>query len=490
MFGGDHSRTSMRTERRFRGKIAAGEPGSDRREATLAGDVRRLSWRRPEDNPILLDFADVQANILSGHVRDEFRLLFYGFGRDVVKNRAFVHWVTVEARVKSMEQQLTHHDEHRTRVEAHRWDEIAGSGTPYVGIGLSAKGYVALDRSDDAPDDPLFRAGMTGRPRFGDDPQQWEQGYATGEIGMVVLLADSAASRWRVTEFMNNVNQQAARNGVALLASEWASQPANLNQEPFGFSDGLSQPIFLAEELPKFTQWDPSASFDSILVEEPGRPASYGTYLVYRKLEQDVAGFQRRFDSLIGPNDDPTKVQVQLAGRDRSGVSPMATTGAEDNNDFNYADDEEGARCPFRAHARLMNGREPGHRTVLARRGQAYGPAWPADPVAVEDPYRLRSGLYFVAMNASIEGQYADLQERISPSPGMEPMSVVGGIGDNLLGPLTEQLADRRAALAQQDGVAGGQQGQPPPDGPLVTVRGGEYFFLPSLGFLKDIRDG
>ena len=96
------------------------------------------------------------------------------------------------------------------------------------------------------------------------------------------------------------------QKGVRLKA------PNGLFIEPFGYADGISQPLFLKGDLPSGLpagSFDPSAPLDLVLIPDPNGTGAYshGSFLVYRKLEQDVAGFNQDVKDLatkIGANPD------------------------------------------------------------------------------------------------------------------------------------------------------------------------------------------
>jgi deferrochelatase/peroxidase EfeB len=70
--------------------------------------------------------------------------------------------------------------------------------------------------------------------------------------------------------------------------------------EHFGFRDGVSQPLFLKRDIDKerehsdFSKWDPRAPLNLVLFKDPlgdRDKESYGSFLVFRKLEQNVKGW-------------------------------------------------------------------------------------------------------------------------------------------------------------------------------------------------------
>jgi deferrochelatase/peroxidase EfeB len=217
-------------------------------------------------------------------------------------------------------------------------------------------------------------------------------------------------------------------------------------------------------------------------VTEPDR---YGSYFVYRKLEQNVRAFaaaehlvaqllglsgdeaERAGAMLVGRFEDGAPVAIQSAGR-----APVPVP-----NNFTYADDPRGTKCPHFAHIRVMNDRStaPGERIVIARRGQAYGPRPDLGRSGAALP-TAGVGLLFMAAVADIETQFEGLQRRANGSTEDAADPVIGqgpgggaamefplGWGEDAMRPCADALT--RA----------------------VTMKGGEYLFLPSITFLQGL---
>ncbi len=206
-----------------------------------------------------------------------------------------------------------------------------------------------------------------------------------------------------------------------------------------------------------------------------------GTYAVYRKLAQDVVAF-RRFVREEG-RADPDLLAAKMMGRWPSGA-PLVLAGQADdpdlaadprrNNDFDYVGDRLGYRCPRGAHVRRAHPRKDPlteRRHLLIRRGLPYGRAL-ADGAPEDGADR---GLVGVFLNASIERQYEFVQRVWINSPRFDDLQ-------NDPDPIT--------------GPGGGDfswQGRPPrrlrglPR--FVTVRGGEYFFVPSITAMRFLSD-
>lgn len=175
--------------------------------------------------------------------------------------------------------------------------------------------------------------------------------------------------------------------------------------EPFGFTDGISQPeldwqLTLPSrdrtqadysnliELGEFLLGYPNAYgrfTERPLVEPADDPHGLlapaqdatgkrdlgrnGAYLVLRQLRQDVQGFWRFHDARANGDPAARKALAEaMVGRTMAGVSlvegaqtrspdPGTKAGREQLNAFTYAGDSDGLRCPFGAHVRRANPR-------------------------------------------------------------------------------------------------------------------------------------
>jgi deferrochelatase/peroxidase EfeB len=279
--------------------------------------------------------------------------------------------------------------------------------------------------------------------------------------------------------------------------------------EHFGYRDGLSQPFVdlnLADTLPgggtpsRRGSWEPAAPGEIFLgcPDESGKTHEFpanrdlrkgSTFLVFRKLEQDVYGF-RAFLEQQRPNDRNAKRKLgaQFVGRWKNGTSlvrspegPRAVAGEAEEvlNDFRYAaDDPYGNKCPLSAHIRRANPRDTGgrndvrHHRIL-RRGMSFG--GPLLRTKAPDDGEKR-GMLFVAANARIDVQFEVIQgEWIN--------------GGEFLG----QVGLGRCPIAGRQDRAGGFFLEARATAPItglpdfVTARGGEYFFAPGLRALRKI---
>ena len=146
-----------------------------------------------------------------------------------------------------------------------------------------------------------------------------------------------------------------------------------------------------------------------------------GSFLVFRRLVQDVPGWWAHLEALRQalPADDPITVEglaARVIGRWRSGA-PLALAPDRDPgpgalagrlNAFDFAADSHGLRTPHFAHVRKMNPRGAAfndERRRIIRRGIPFGA--PFDPAAgAGHGADAERGLLFKAFMASIEDQF------------------------------------------------------------------------------------
>lgn len=386
---------------------------------------------------------------------------------------------------------------------------------------------------------PEFLDGLAGDPsrsrRLGDvgpnDPSCWRWGNGEAEPHMLlILLADEGAMEGHLAQTLEAMPHPACAP-VAINAAS-----THVEREPFGFVDGISQPD---------VDWDgklrPGGAKDRLYRErialgefllgypnEYGFVADYpladgigrnGTYLVYRQLKQDVAGFWGWIAEQAG-RDKAIALAERMVGRRMDGdpLPGLAQAGTE-RNEFLFGADPDGIACPIGAHIRRANprnGDDPqGRRGFVAdilsslglkgtamhdavasarfhrllRRGRSYGPVpdpWAnmmpsASPHAIEE-----SGLHFICLNASLARQFEFVQGSWISSAYFAGLS---GEQDPLLGnrcPANGSLPTD--AFACHDAAGNPRLFSSLP--PFVTVVGGAYFFLPGLaGLARILRD-
>jgi Dyp-type peroxidase family len=437
---------------------------------------------------------DLQGNILKGHGRAFSCHLFIRFTASRVET---AKWIAefCQTYLKSAQQQWE---------ESVRYKQAGLSGGVFANFLLSCKGYEFLGIPPyKIPADQPFRLGikdpdiakMLGDPHV----SAWESGFQQ-ELHALILLADadSAALQKLVSllsaqiDLIANIVQKdqgfILRNSVGQVI------------EHFGYVDGVSQPLFIKSDIAAagqadsgFDKWDPRAALDIILVKDPnGRTAdSYGSYLVYRKLEQNVKKFHNSVQSLAQTlNMESELAGAMLVGRFQDGTPVVLSDQSEDGekitNNFNFDADTGGAKCPFHAHTRKTNPRgdtgrvvsadqvttalsmEKGHR--IARRAVSYGNP---DPTAQPES---GSGLLFICFQANIENQFNFIQSGWANAANFVKVAVGP---DPLVG---------QPEGTQQWPLEWGKPATAAQLFPLcVNMQGGEYFFAPSIGFLANL---
>jgi Dyp-type peroxidase family len=443
--------------------------------------------------------AKVQGNILRGHGRNHAIHIFLAF---TAEERAARQWLRqVAARVTSAQQQLEDADEYR---------QYGIPGRLFVSVLLAAAGYRYLGM-DLAGYSPEFSAGMQGAGTRLHDPavETWEEGYQQPMHAMVLLADDDEGFLWRETrQLLDDLKPVAA-----LRAVEYGHALRNAHGhhiEHFGYVDGRSQPLFFQRDVMREAamegteQWDPGAGPNLALMKEPGSGENdVGSYVVFRKLEQNVRGFKAREAELANAlglsGAEAERAGALAVGRFEDGtpVVLQRTAGLSDPvpNNFTYADDPEGQRCPFHAHIRKVNPRgelakeleepqniERQHR--IARRGIPYGvrAKEPKDDPGLDEVPTGGVGLLFMCYQRDIGKQFEFLQSKwasnedfLQDATGLDP--IIGQPGPRT--PIPQQWP------AQWD--APRQAHQPFSFHGFVTLKGGEYFFAPSIKFLESL---
>jgi Dyp-type peroxidase family len=250
-----------------------------------------------------------------------------------------------------------------------------------------------------------FLTGIAGQEsrsrRLGDvgpnAPGRWAWGAVPPHA--VVLLY---AAKGGLAALRQQVETAAFAQAFALLRVLDTSDMGG--HEPFGFTDGVSQPridwhakrspdeeailpygnLISAGEFvlgypneygqytdrPLLDATDPAASILPPAADAPGRRdlGRNGSYLVMRELHQDVRAFWRWAASHADNPADAVALAESMVGR-RLGGEPLETLSAAPiegvgpgtsdiaNNGFTYAGDAAGLRCPIGAHVRRANPR-------------------------------------------------------------------------------------------------------------------------------------
>jgi Dyp-type peroxidase family len=247
--------------------------------------------------------------------------------------------------------------------------------------------------------------------------------------------------------------------------------------------------------------------------------ARNGSFLVYRRLRQNVPAFNRflqRQTAALGQLPGFAGLQrdrlgALLVGRWPSGAPLLRAAaadnpalGADDgpNNDFSYADagsasgavpaaaaDPQGLVCPAMAHIRKVNPRGMNtdlggpNRTLLRRilrRGIPYGPPLPLG--TTDDPDNTDRGLLFVSYQVSIRDQFEFLQTNWTNNESNPTAQLTPESGFDII--MGQNAVGARSRFC----VLGGTRIATDPvlDPEWVVATGGGYFFSPSKSALQE----
>jgi Dyp-type peroxidase family len=429
------------------------------------------------------DLSSLQGNILKSHGRDVALHLFLTFRDDPVKAKSFLSKLALKLTSAAEQRAQTLRDKHGQEL--------------FTAIYLSAKGYQYLGYKQGNFSDEFWngmRAAQLGDPPVG----QWDARFQKDIHAMILFAHDQPQE---LQGQLDSLRSQVG--GLAEIGCELGTtnrNPAGQVTEHFGYVDGISQPLFYQSDLNGVpaANWDPAAGPNLVLARDPyGASGEHcGSYLVFRKLEQDVKGFQTQLQQLANTlqlaGADAQRAGAMVIGRFPDGtpavllpVQPQQAGGPA--NDFSYlARDPAGNQCPFAAHIRKINprgefgptlGREKAHR--IARRGITYG-----QPNALGENLdslpETGVGLLFQCCQADLKEQFEFLQGRWANQDNA-PKS--GGGKDPVIGESSEvPLHD-----LEFPNPWGTAQRTPFSFQSCVKMKGGEYFFAPSIDFLVNL---
>jgi Dyp-type peroxidase family len=389
---------------------------------------------------------------------------------------------------------------------AHWWS----AANTWLAIGISYAGLDALGlpKASLQSFPEAFRVGMAARARElrdqgVNDPKNWEAPFGTGQVHIGVSAFSDSEEKWR--RALEVARQQyEAFSGVSVLRMQnFGFQPGDLN--PLGYKDGIDQPAIEgsgAEPLPgqgrpikagEFILGYPAETGVALPMPEPDILGRNGTYVGFRKYQSLVGTFNRFLRTHGSTEEERELLAAKLVGRWRSGApltlapevdDPVIGADPQRNNDFNYANDPRGLRAPLGCHIRRMNPRDTQltrltdvnlHR--LIRRGSTYGP--PYDPNAVSrEADEVPRGAIFLFISAKAMATMEFLQQEWIDGGdfvglGDERDPIIGRQEEGAVFTIPKEPVRRRVHGIDTFNV----------------LRGGEYFFMPSISALTWIAN-
>lgn len=438
-------------------------------------------------------YKNMQGNILKGHGRDHATMIFIRFKSRNVRNIKKALFEFTEEYVTSFYKQLW---------ERERYKRNNIPGDTFGALFISKKGYEYLGEKSLLADQG-FKEGMKKRTTL-NDPYPGENSGYDKDIDVMLLLADDDKTRMnakacQVLSAMEKI--------TITLRVEYGDAIRNANGDGLehnGYVDGISQPLFLKDEVDAYIklhnvqnnqfEFDPRAVPGLVLIEDPYTKKgtkSYGSYFVFRKLEQNVKNFKEQEGKIGGDiygkdTEESERAGARLVGRFEDGT-PITLQG-EDKligsgafNNFNYSADPSGGKCPHFAHIRKTNPRKANKfdNHTMARRGIPYGHRnvdTSQENIHSEQFPAGEVGLLFMSYQRSIVDQFELIQLAANERShgGVDPVIGQNSPRDKYTFPKDKEVLNTAKLHYSFD--------------QHIKCKGGEYFFAPSITYLKGLQ--
>jgi len=434
----------------------------------------------------------LQGNILKSHGRDNAFHIFLKF-KDKAKAKKLLKKVIIPKIISAKQQKIN--------SDAFKQNPRKGFRR-FLNFSLSHSGYNFLDiDSAKIPTDQSFRAGSKSQSGSLNDPSilNWQTEFQE-DWHAILIIANSSL---KILNKLTNSLKKKFTNDIVDFHIEVGAgirNEAGNHVEHFGYVDGISQPHLLNDKVNSGSistnNWNPTANLDLALVNDPGGTTtdSFGSYFIFRKLEQNVKKFREAEEKLAETlNISADFAGAQIVGRFRNGnplipVEPPQPQSSGKMNDFNYSSDTQSAsKCPFHSHIRKTNPRGNGGAEspeseklhLFPRRGITFG----IDFTKSKNHPEKDVGLLFMAYNNNISNQFEFMQRNWANSksfPFGKPNSPHGI--DPIIGQGNDNTGQNHFKTWGDDASI---ERIKPSIGGFVTMKGGEYFFTPSISFLK-----
>ena len=347
-----------------------------------------------------------------------------------------------------------------------------------------------------------FREGMATRAPLLNDvgsnaPANWEYPFGTADMHVALAIySKDDQSLETVLERARQSHQELP--GISVVYRlKFSELPGGRN--PFGFKDGLHNPHVEGSGAPIHPGNGPQLKAGEFIMgyadelgeistsPEPEVLRRNGTFLAFRKFHTRVAEFRKYLREQAASPEEEELIAAKMVGRWRSGAPLVLAPEGDDsrlgadadrNNIFGYAGDAQGLKCPFSSHIRRVNPRDALKNDLVAinlhhflRRGTNYGVPLPEG--VMKDDGVDRGGV-FLLIGAHLKRQFEFVQAQWITdgnfiSHGREQDPILGtDVGDGIFTIPKRPVRRRLHGLPQ-----------------FVTVRGGEYCFMPGLRALE-----
>jgi deferrochelatase/peroxidase EfeB len=373
-------------------------------------------------------------------------------------------------------------------------------------VAITYSGLVALG----VPEESLrsfpeaFRLGMAAQAeklldRGVNDPEHWEPNFGTGAIHIGVSVFSDSEETWCRTMHVARQHYEGKTGLKVLSAEDFGAQPGDLN--PLGYRDSIAQPAIEGsgvEPLPgqgplikagEFILGYPGEAGAPLPAPEPEILGRNSTYIGLRKYQSQVGAFNRFLQEHGSSDEERELLAAKLVGRWRSGAPLTLARDRDDpalgadprrNNDFTYGGDPVGCQVPLGSHMRRMNPRDTEMEVLvdvnlhrIIRRSTTFGAPYDPNAFSPTDD-EIPHGLHFIFISAKAmatleflqrewinNGNFMSLGDERDPNVGLQEDGAVFTI-------------PRAPVRRRIHGIE-----------TFNVLRGGEYFFMPSLPALR-----
>lgn len=468
-----------------------------------------------------LELEDIQGYIIRGYSKMMYSKYVFLQVKDAAKAKQWIHSIAGEL------------------TTAKYVDDKTKLPDTSLNIAFTAKGLLALGLEEENLNNftQQFKEGMDSEHRqrlLGDfgcsSPANWRWGGNHNAPVHISLMVFGKNKEVCLAYYAELKTQFEASNLEEVICIDGQTLPQN--KEHFGFRDGISQPViagsgrhgtkentvkpgeFILGYVNEYNVYPDSPLITKeqgnmhLLSADAGGSGKKdlgrnGSYLVMRQMEQDVNAFWTFMNEKTKNEDgsinvqESTKLAAKMVGRWPSGapITKFPDKDPEvisDDNDFGYAkEDKDGLKCPFGSHLRRTNPRDSfeddkikesvvlSNRHRIIRRARLYGDPHIGSPTNTKPNGEV--GLLFNCFNADISRQFELVQYTWANSTKVKELY---NDPDPIIGVReTPDHGQEQNFTIQSCPVNKTIKGLKR----FVTVRGGDYFFFPSITVVRYI---